>query len=426
MGCQTPGPADAHKRVPPVMWALRLHGAGLEHLRLEQVPTPRPGPGQLLGRVEAAIACASDSKIIDQGGAHPLMYGWDLSRWPVPIGHEGCLTVVQAGHSLGKEYAPGRRFAVQPAIPSGPRHHREQYLRQGERIEKVAIGYTLDGLFAEYVLITEEVIETGCLLPLPDPELSHFAAALAEPLSCVVSAQEHTVHVLKDSPTAPRRAHLGLRPGGVVVVMGAGPMGRMHVELALHYRPAAVIVSEPLEARRVRAVADLEGKARRLGIRLRDTHPDQLPEVVARESGGRGADDVIVAAGLPRLMEQSLDLLAPGGVTNFFGGAREGEHMIAVDARRIHYQSISAVGSSGGDPSDIARALALLADGTIEPGGYIAAVGGIDAARDLVRAVREQRLEGKGVIYPQARAALAEVRSWGAAQEQEFLKTHLA
>lgn len=425
MGGQTSAPADAHTLVPPVMWAVRLHGAGLEHLRLERVPTPRPGPGQVLGRVDAAIACASDNKIIDQGGAHPLMYGWDLSRHPVPIGHEGCLTVVEAGDGLGEEYAPGRRFAVQPAIPSGPRRHRERYPRRGEGIEKVAIGYTLDGLFAEYALITEEVIETGCLLPLPDPELPHFAAALAEPLSCVVSGQEHTVHVLKASPTAPRRAHLGLKPGGVVVVMGAGPMGRMHVELAMRYRPAAVIISEPIEARRKRAVADLAGKARRLGIRLWDTDPGRLPEAVARESGGRGADDVIVAAGLPRLMEQALDLLAAGGVANFFGGARAGEHMIAVDARRIHYQSISAVGSSGGDPSDIAQALALLADGTVEPGSYIAAVGGLDAVLDLVQAVREQRLDGKGVIYPQARAPLAEVDGWSAAQEREFLASHL-
>ncbi len=410
---------------PATMQALLLCGAGLENLRFDSIAVPRPGPGQLLGRVDAAIACASDNKIIDQGGEHTLMYGWDLARHPVPIAHEGCITVVAMGEGLSAEYAVGRRFAIQPAIPSGPRHHRERYRNQAEGIDKIAIGYTLDGLFAEYVLITEEVIETGCLLPLPNPDMPYFAVALAEPLSCVVSAQEHTVHVLKDSPTEPRRPHLGLKPGGVVVVMGAGPMGRMHVEVALSYHPAKIIVSEPLPARLAKLRAGVEAKVRRAGATLLCIQPDKLTEVLSAESGGRGADDIIVALGIAKLQEQSLAMLAPGGVANFFGGPKAGEHMIAIDARRIHYDSITAVGSSGGDPSDVAKALGLIADGTIEAGNYIAAVGGLEAARDLIVAVREQRLDGKGVIYPHARGPLQMTEGWDTEKEERFLAENL-
>jgi threonine dehydrogenase-like Zn-dependent dehydrogenase len=408
--------------IPATMLALRLHGAGMEHLTLDEVPVPRPERGQLLARVEACIACASDNKIIDQAGEHTLMYGWDVTRWPVPIGHEGCITVVETGRGVPPEYAAGRRFAVQPAIPIGPRRHRERYRNGAEGIEKIAIGYTLDGLFAEYALVTEEVIETGCLLPLPDPAMPRFAAALAEPISCVVSAQEHTVHVLKEGPTQPRRAHLGLKPGGIVVIMGAGPMGRLHAEMALAARPAVVIVSEPMAGRLGKLRRDLDGKARRAGVAMAYTTPDRLEAVLTEASRGRGADDVIVSLGIGKAQEYAVSLLAPGGVANFFGGAKAGEHLIALDARRVHYDSISVVGSSGGDPSDVATALQLLCDGTIEAGHYIAAVGGLDAARDLVVAVREQRLEGKGVIYPSLRLPLREVEGWSDEQEKALLQ----
>ncbi len=408
--------------IPDTMWALRLHGSGAGNLRLDEIATPKPGPRELLGRVDAVIACASDSKIIDQGSEHPLMYGWDLERHPVPIGHEGSITIAAAGRAVSGRFPVGRRFAIQPAVPCGPRTHRERYRGGGEGIEKIAIGYTLDGLFAEYVLISEEVIDTGCLLPLPSADLPHFAAALAEPLSCVVSAQEHSVHILKEGPTEPRRAHLGMRPDGIVVVVGAGPMGRMHVEVALGYRPRKIIVSEPLTSRLERVRRTVGEKARRQGTALILTHPDGLAAALEVESDGQGADDIIVAVGVREVQENSLALLARYGVANLFGGLKKGEHMISVDTRRTHYDSVIATGSSGGDPSDVAKAISLLADGTIDAGSYIAAVGGMDSAEELISAVRSQQLDGKGVIYPGTRAALKRVDGWDAEQEARFLR----
>jgi L-iditol 2-dehydrogenase len=309
-------------------------------------------------------------------------------------------------------------------VPSGPRHRRERYRDNAAGVEKIAIGYTLDGLFAEYVLITEEVIETGCLLQLPDPAMAHFAAALAEPLSCVVSAQQHSLHIVKDSPSAPRRAQSGLKAGGVVAVLGAGPMGRMHVELALRYRPRVIIVSDPLTARITRIRADIVEKAKRLGVKLVLTGPDDFEGVLERENGGRGADDIIVALGLRQVQERAFELLARGGVVNLFGGLKLGDHVISFDSRRIHYDSVMAVGSSGGDPSDVAESLSLLADGTIDAGNYVAAVGGLDSAKELVGMVRAQQLEGKGVIYPHARGPLETVDRWDAASELRYLAEH--
>ncbi len=411
--------------LPGTMEALLLSGVGMENLRLERVPVPDCGPGQLLARVDAAVACASDNKLIDQGADHPLMYGWDVCKYPVIIGHEGAVTAVKVGKHLQPRYQVGQRFAVQPAIPSGPYHHRERYRNNAEGISKVAMGYTLPGLFAEYVLITEEVLGGGCLLPLPEEKIPYFGAALAEPLSCVIAAQQRTVHILKESPSAPRCARLGLKKGGRVLIMGAGPMGLMHIEVAMSYHPELIVVSEPLVNRLGRARYLFEDKAGKLGIALICTSPEKLKQIVATQTKGMGFDDIIVAVGNARVQEKSFEYLAKGGVTNLFGGTRADESSIQVDTRRIHYDGISVVGSSGSDSSDVAQVLEMMAAGAIDPGNYIVKCGGLDSAVALIQALRERKIDGKGVIYPHTRAPLTDIQGWNGEKEREFLERWL-
>jgi len=411
--------------VPETMRALVLSGIGEASLKLTTLEVPECGDNQLLARVDAAIACASDNKLIDQGGEHALMYGWDVSKYPIILGHEGAITIVKVGKNLKGEYHVGQRFAIQPAIPVGPGHNRERYRDNARGINKIAIGYTLPGLFAEYVLVTEEVTENGCLLPVPSESISYFGAGLAEPFSCVIASQGRMVHVLKDSPTAPCRAELGPKRKGVTLIIGAGPMGLMHIEAVMSYNPSKIIVSEVLEERLSKAREIFEEKAKRLGISLVCTDPNHLEEVVARETNGRGADDVIVALGIAKVQEKSFDYLAPGGVTNFFGGTPFKERMIQLDTHRIHYDGVSVVGSSGSDPSDVARVLDMMADGLIDPGNYLVKCGGIDAAASLIGAVRRHQIDGKGVIYPHAEHQLFDAEKWNLHKERDFLEEAL-
>jgi len=409
------------RSVPETMKALVLSGVGEENLKLTTVEVPECGDSQLLARVDAAIACASDNKLIDQGGEHALMYGWDVIKHPVIIGHEGAVTMVKVGKNLKGRYHVGQRFAIQPAIPTGPRHYRERYRDNAKGISKIAIGYTLSGLFAEYVLLTEEVIETGCLLPISGMGIPHFGAALAEPFSCVIASQERMVHVLKDSPTSRRHAEIGPKRNGVTLVIGAGPMGLMHIEVAMSYRPSKIIVSEILEARLERASEIFSQKAGQRSISLICTDPDHLEEVIAEETNGRGVDDVIVALGIAQVQEKSFDYLARGGITNFFGGTPYREKMIQLNTHRIHYDGVSVVGSSGSDPSDVARVLDMMAEGLIDPGNYLVKCGGLDSALSLIRAVRRHEIDGKGVIYPQAEHPLFDVEKWDLEKERNFL-----
>jgi len=410
--------------VPDAMQAIVLFGAKEENLKLATVEVPKCGDNEILARVDAVMACASDIKLIDQGPEHPLMYGWDTSKYPVIIGHEGAVTVVKVGKNLRGKYYVGQRLAIQPAVPMGPRHYRERYRNNAEGVNKIAVGYTLPGLFAEHVLIPEEVIETGCLIPYPD-NVPFFGAALAEPLSCVIASQEKIVHVIKDSLASPRRAEIGPKRGGVTLIIGAGPMGLMHIEVAMTFRPAKIIVSELLERRREKVREIFQDKAEKLGIKLIAAEPGKLRETVNKETGNRGVDDVIVALGVAKVQEEALEYLAKDGVAIFFGGTPFKDRMIQLDTHRVHYDGIIVTGSSGSDPSDIARAITLIADGSIDPGNYVVKCGGLDAAIPLMQAVRRQEIDGKGVIYPHARAPLFDVSGWNIERERMFLDSNL-
>ncbi len=411
-------------RIPTEMEGLVLAGKGFDKLFLRRLPVPRPGRNQFLARVDAVFACSSDGKLIESGSEHPLLAGWDPERWPVVIGHEGCVTAVEVGDGLKGKIEPGQSFALQPAINAGPINNLDRYLNP-KTVRKTAVGYSLGGLFAEYILIMEEVIGTGSLIPYDPAKIPYFAAAFSEPLSCVYSSQNQVAHIYKDGPAAPRRARLGLREGGVTLVLGSGTMGILHADLAMSHRPRTIIISEPMEARRWQARGIIAAKAESRGIELILTTPDALPGVVDRLTGGRGVDDCISALGIARIQEESLRYLAPGGISVFFGGAKAGESLITVDTRRIHYDSISMVGSSGGDPSDVRAVMELLETGEISPEPYVRRVGGLDAALGLVKAVKGQEFFGKGLIYPHVRRPLEAVHGWSAAAEAEFLEKNL-
>ncbi|MGD0012544.1 MAG: alcohol dehydrogenase catalytic domain-containing protein [Terriglobia bacterium] len=146
--------ADRSKRdlsltISREMRALVLDGTGFEHLCVHKVPVPRPGPEQMLARVDAAGICTSLIKLIERGPDHKLVYGWDITRFPLILGDEGSVTLVEVGAKLREHYFPGERYVIQPAVDHAPMNHRERYRDGGKGIAKVAVGYTLAGHLAE-------------------------------------------------------------------------------------------------------------------------------------------------------------------------------------------------------------------------------------------------------------------------------------
>lgn len=407
------------------MRALVLDGVGFDNLRIAQVPTPRPGPGQMLARVDAAGICTSLIKLVEQGPAHRFLHGWDISRYPLILGDEGSVTLVLVGEELRGRFQPGGRYAIQPAVDHAPIIHRERYRDEGRGIEKIAVGYTLPGHLAEYILITEEVLAADCLIPLPDEALPHAHAALAEPFSCVVSAQDHHLHLVQQNPGAARSAQKGLKPGGLTLIIGAGAMGRMHVDLALSYRPGAIVAADLIEERRELVRALFAARAQELDVALHVVNPaaHDLQALVYELTGGRGADDVIVAVGSRQAIETAQRFTGRGAVLNLFGGLKAGEDVVGIDAGIVHYQEINVTGSSGGSPWDVARTLELMATGEIDAGRHISRVGDLGHAVEFLEMVKAQRIDGKAVVYPHRKTAeILAVASWTSQNEHAYLR----
>ena len=347
--------------IPPTMWALIAKGRGFENLEVAEVPVPAINPNQLLARVDAAGVCTSILKLIDQGPDHTFIRGWDMEKHPVILGDEGAITLVKVGDHLKDRYLPGQRFAIQPAVDTDPINHRDRY-QDVENMHKCAVGYTLGGHLSQYIVVQEEVLKADCMLPLPDENMSYFAASMAEPISCIVSAQDRNYHIHKDGPHARRVPKLGLLSGGVAVVIGAGAMGRIHAELALRYRPAVLIVSDLQQERLDEVVKSIGQKAKDKGTELVCVLPDILEKVVKAESHGRGADDIILA-----IVNQDID-----------------------------------------------------------PGNYVAAVGSLDNAIDVLKMIKETKIDGKAILYPHIKQTpLQRIEHWDKEQEAAFLNQHL-
>jgi threonine dehydrogenase-like Zn-dependent dehydrogenase len=411
--------------IPTEMRALVLDGTGFDHLRVRRVPTPRPGPRQLLARVDAAGICTSLIKLVEQGPEHQFLYGWDIEQHPLILGDEGSVTVVEVGAELEDEYCLGERYVVQPAVDHAPINHRERYRDGARSVQKIAVGYTLGGNLAEYILITEEILEAGCLLPVGDSQMPYAHASLAEPLSCVVSAQDHHLHLTQETPLSPRGVLKGLRPGGVTVIVGAGVMGRMHVDIALSYRPRAIVVSDLIEER-LDVVRRLFGeRAEGKGVRLSAINPMtvDVKAVVDELTSYGGADDVIVAVGSKRAIESAQHLVGRGSVLDLFGGLRAGQADVSLDSRIIHYKEINVTGSSGGSPWDIARTLKVMAEGEIDAAAHITRIGDLDHAADFLAQVKAQEIDGKAIVYPHRHTAgVRSVGTWTAEDERAYLE----
>jgi threonine dehydrogenase-like Zn-dependent dehydrogenase len=417
-------PGDPGLAIPATMRATVLDGTGVDRLAVRSVPVPHPGPGQLLGRVDAAGICTSVNKLLDQGADHPLMHGWDPARHPAIVGDEGVVTLVEVGADLQGAYQPGQRFAVQPAVDLAPINHRDRYADDARGVAKIAVGYSLPGLLAEYILIGEEVLAAGCLLPLPDLRLPAGHAAIAEPISCIISSHAHHMHLTQPAVGAARVPINGLLPGGVVVVLGVGPMGRIHVDLAIAARPRAVIATGRRPERLRWLHATFGERAAAAGVELITVNvlEHDLAAVVDRVTDSRGADDVIVTVADGALMEAAQHLLARYGVLDLFAGLPPGSERIAIDERFVHYQEINITGSSGGGPWDIIETLRLMAAGEIDAAAHIAHVGDLEHAPELLEMARERRVQGKAIVYPHRRSdGIATVEQWSAADEARYL-----
>ena len=310
---------------------------GPQQIEITQVAEPICSKDGLILRVEACGLCGSDLRTFYKGTSY------------VPpgtiMGHE----VAGVVHEVGPEvegYKIGDRMVVGPIIPCGECH----YCRRGLPhlcANEESIAGTLPGGFAEYMLITAKVLKWGSISIIPD-KLSFEEASLAEPLSSVVKTQEM----------------LNISEGEIVVVIGAGPVGCMHTELA-RARGASRIIQIDISPERVKA-------ASRFGATVVvDASAEDPVKRVFEETQGRGADVVICAAPSTLAASQGVMMAASGGRVSWFAGLPSEDPFVKVDGNSVHYKDISIIGTIGFAPHHFHRALDLILSRKIDGRKYI-------------------------------------------------------
>jgi threonine dehydrogenase-like Zn-dependent dehydrogenase len=203
------------------------------------------------------------------------------------------------------------------------------------------------------------------------------------------------------------RNRCDLLPGGAAVFVGAGgPMGQMHVQRAIELKngPSLVIATEVndmrLEALATQFAPLAEANGKQLLTFNPATESETLREFVLNATDQIGADDVVVCVPVSPLMAEAGTYMAPDGMLVLFAGVPNGT-MASLDMSAVYLHNAQFTGTSGSALSDQAMVIAKTVSGDLSPNRSVAAVGGMEAARDGVEAMMEGRYPGKVVIFPQ-------------------------
>jgi L-iditol 2-dehydrogenase len=207
---------------------------------------------------------------------------------------------------------------------------------------QTSIGYQYEGGFAEYLIVPHEVLRVDGLNRIPDG-VGFDEASVAEPFACAINAQE--------------LARVG--PGDDVVVIGAGPIGCLHVRLARARGAARVFLVELNRQRLDMSAAVVAPDAAIAGS---ETDPIQA---ILELTDGRGVDVAITAAASGKAQEDALRMLARRGRLSFFGGLPKDKPTITLDSNLVHYRELTIVGANGSSPAHNKQALALIASGEV-------------------------------------------------------------
>ena len=334
------------------MRVARFHAPG--DIRLEDAPEPTPGAGDVKIRVRACSACGTDVKI--------SKFGHQNITPPRVMGHEIAGEVVEVGADV-TGWAPGDRVQVIAAIPCGKC---ADCLAGHMTIcpNQVSMGYQFDGGFAEFMIVPKVVLDVDGLNRIPEG-VSYAEASVAEPLACAINAQE-LVRVEK---------------GNDVVIIGSGPIGCLHVQVARSHGAGRVFLVELSRERLDMAAAIVKPDAA-----ICAAEEDPIAAVL-KLTNGRGADVIITAAASGKAQEQALQMVAREGRISFFGGLPKDNSVIALDSNLVHYRELMIIGANGSSPEHNKRALAKIADGSVP-------------VLDLIthRLPLEQVLEGIGIV----------------------------
>jgi L-iditol 2-dehydrogenase len=328
------------------------------HLEIADQSEPKPGVGEVLLRVAACGICGSELEAFRNKSPRRVP--------PLVMGHEFCGVVEQVGAGV-RSLVRGERVVSHSLFGCGQCARCERgdsHLCAGRQL----FGMNRAGAFAEYVSAPEK-----CLVAWPET-LSAEAASLAEPLANGV----HVVGLTRQ-----------LNPG-IVVIVGAGPIGLLSQQAFQCLSPADVVVADLIQERL--------NVATTLGAKhvINSSQEDFLTEVL-RLTGGEGADILIDAVGSGLSKKQSLAATRPGGTTVWIGLH---ENTVSIDSHEVTLAERRVQGSYAATLDELKIAVDLLASGQVDGTSWIKTfplVEGVEAFRRMLSAQGDNI---KGVLLP--------------------------
>jgi len=324
-------------------------------IRIEEVPTPKPGPREMLVKVMSCGICGSD-----------VVEWYRLPRAPLVPGHELGAEVVEVGDSL-TEYKPGDRVFIAPKVPC----LKCRYCKAGHYPQCSVVKERLPGAFAEYVLVPEIIVENGTLL-LPD-HVTYDQSTFVEPLACAVRAQ--------------RLANV--EEGQSVMVLGCGMSGLLHVKLA-HARNARITVSDINPTRLA--------FARKVGAATTVNAAENVAERLVAETG-RLADVVILCTSAMSAVDDAWKCVDKGGTVVVFAVPGP-EKAVVVPLNDFWRKEVTILTSYYCGPPDWEESLRLIASGTIVVDDMITHTLPLSETAEGFRLVQEGKESLKVVIRP--------------------------
>ncbi len=293
-------------------------------VRIEEMPVPKIGPGELLVKVLASGICGSD-----------VMEWYRIRRAPLVLGHEITGEIVEIGEGVDR-YKIGDRVFVSHHVPCNTCRY---CLRGDHTVCETLHTTNFDpGGFAEYLRVPPLQTDRGVFV-LPD-EMSLEEGVFIEPLACVVRGQRE----------------VGLRPGDSVLVMGSGLSGLLHTALAKTLGAGRILATD-IHDYRMKCAAQFGADVVINGL-------DDVPALVEEANGGRLADLVIVCTGALSAFRQALKSADRTGTVLCFG-TTEPDVELSVPINEFWRNGIKLMPSYGGAPLDIDVAIELIRAGRV-------------------------------------------------------------
>lgn len=328
------------------------------NIRIEDIPVPSPGSNEALMKTKACGICSGD-----------VMPWYIEKKAPLVIGHEPSGVIIKTGDKV-KSFKPGDRVFVHHHAPC----FNCKYCKKGDYVQcnTWKNSKIIPGGISEYILIPEINLENDTL-NLPD-KITFEDGTLIEPTACVVKS-------LKRS---------GIRRGDVVLILGLGVMGMLHILLARKYGAGKIIGADMVPYRL--------NKAKELGADATiDVSNSNLLEELSSITDGLMADIVIVGPNSVDAMKQGILCAGPGGKVVFFTPSKPDE-LLEINPNEIYFKDINIITSYSCGPSDTADALEIITEGIVNADKLITHRFKIEETQKAFKLTAEAKNSLKSVI----------------------------